>query len=424
VSADTSQGQELPASPRLAALERELQSGDRGALDRFWAQVALEGTPLVEDLPDDPDAVLATFLWRAEGELRNVVVVSERFGWEFERHRMERLLDTDLWHKSYTLRRRDAATYALSPNDSLENIHDAQDHAVRMSTWRPDPLNRHSLSSPDRPRPDRGSPTLYTTSTESWIRPEVGVQRGWVTRCDLRSEILGNERPVWVYTPPGYDPHGEPCALLLLFDGWSHAHVIPTPTILDSLLAEGAIPPVVTVMLDSLDHDTRLRELACHRPTVRFLTDELMPWVRQRLNVASDPMQTAVGGASIGGLGAAYAALQAPHIFGNVLSQSGSYWWRPEGDPEHEWLARQFAERPKLPLRFYLNVGQLETVSTPGGGPTQLVVNRHLRDVLRAKGYDVKYEEFLGGHTLLCWRGLLAAGLKAVLAPQGLSPAA
>jgi enterochelin esterase-like enzyme len=50
-----------------------------------------------------------------------------------------------------------------------------------------------------------------------------------------------------------------------------------------------------------------------------------------------------------------------PEIFGNVLAQSGSFWWKPENDDEYEWLTRQFVASPKLPIRFYLQIGQPDT---------------------------------------------------------------
>jgi hypothetical protein len=45
---------------------------------------------------------------------------------------------------------------------------------------------------------------------------------------------------------------------------------------------------------------------------------------------------------------------------------------------------------------------------------TNLMGNRHLRDVLRAKGYDVIYREVGGGHEWVHWRAMLADGLTAL----------
>jgi enterochelin esterase family protein len=49
-----------------------------------------------------------------------------------------------------------------------------------------------------------------------------------------------------------------------------------------------------------------------------------------------------------------------------------------------------------------------------------LVVNRHLRDILRLKGYSVHYEEIAGAHDYLNVRGALADGLIALFGRPGL----
>jgi enterochelin esterase family protein len=73
-------------------------------------------------------------------------------------------------------------------------------------------------------------------------------------------------------------------------------------------------------------------------------------------------------------------------------------------------MAKQFIERPRLALRFYMDAGTDELDLTGNGGDI-LVPNRNLRDVLLAKGYEVHYQEFNGGHDGLSWRGTLADGL-------------
>lgn len=250
---------------------------------------------------------------------------------------------------------------------------------------------------------------LPNAPPQPWVAPRAGVAKGELEMHRLRSHILNNERRVWAYTPPGYTREGRPYGLLVLFDGLAYIELVPTPTILDNLLSEGKIPPFVAVLIDSLDQEARSRELPCHQPFVDFLTQELMLWVHERYNVTSDAAQTVIAGSSFGGLAAAFVGLRAPETFGNVLSQSGSFWWGmdEENDIEEAWLIREFATNARVAVRFYIGIGLLER--SPKAN--MLLNNRHMRDVLEAKGYEVFYDEYNGGHDYLCWRGSLAEGL-------------
>ena len=120
----------------------------------------------------------------------------------------------------------------------------------------------------------------------------------------------------------------------------------------------------------------------------------------------------------LGGLAATYAAYRHPEVFGNVLCQSGSFWWAPDHSgaipegvtTETGGMAKQFIASPKLPLSFYIDAGAFEFDSNGTGGGI-LETSRNMRDVLLAKGYEVHYQQFVGGHDYLSWRGTFADGL-------------
>jgi enterochelin esterase family protein len=238
-----------------------------------------------------------------------------------------------------------------------------------------------------------------------------GVRRGKVEEKQLHSASLKADKKVWVYTPPAFRKAGGRYPLLVLSDG--DRNVMWIPKLLDTLIAQGKIPSMVAVMTDESVPSIRTRELECDVQFEDFLAKELVPWTRENYDTTALPEMTIVAGSSLGGLAAVYAGLEHPEVFGKVISLSGSFWWKPAGSTEAEWLTNLVQRSPKLPLRFYLEVGLMESQSM------QIETNRRMRDALIAKGYPVGYSEYDGGHSFLTWSSGMVNGLETLIGLSG-----
>jgi enterochelin esterase-like enzyme len=424
---------DVSQSPAIETLRKDLASGDGAALRDFWRGVEAMGTPLIEEIRGDPQHRVVTFLWRDDCETESVLISANKFTdpGVLEQSLMRRLDGTDVWHRSYRVRSDWRASYTLCPlrhtsqdarpawppPELEEEIFAVLSPAHRPAVeewWRrtahavPDPLNPRQIRSRLNGPPSSVIELPGAPEQRWWGRRE-DVAGGEVVEHRFRSRALGNERRVWVYTPAGYRREEGPYALLILLDGDVWGEGMPVRHTLDNLIAEEKAPPLIAVMPEALDMETRTEELTCNEGFVEFLMAELLPWATERWNVTGDPARTVIAGQSFGGLTSAFAAFRAPERFGNVLSQSGSFWWMngTEFDAGAEWLTRRYALSPTLPVRFYLEVGLQEWALL---GPT-----RHLRTVLEAKGYHLDYAEYNGGHDDLCWRGGIAEGLVSLL---------
>ena len=424
-------------STRIATLRGDLERGVPGAVDQFWRETANLGTPLVERRGEDALHVLVTFVWRGAPGTTNVVVtgqLGQYDGVALVDNRMEKLAGTDVWYRSYWLRKEARAVYRFAPNDSLTPLDDLEGLALRQRTagWVPDPLNRRVFANnPDTFLNPAAQPQVSSlvelpdAPPQRWPSPVAGRPAGTLEKQAWRSPTLKNAREIWIYTPPGYRANGAPYPLLVTTDGFSHTQQMAVPTILDNLIGEGRIPPVVAVFVGNAA-DARVRELSCSEAFGEFLVNEIVPSVSSRYHVSDDAAKSTIAGFSLGGLTAVCTALTHPGRFGNVLSQSGSFWWKPAGDREGEWVARHIAGSARVPVRFYLDAGILEASASSARtyrwlqetgipfGPSMIGVSRHLRDVLKAKGYEVHYQEGGGGHNVVEWRSTFADGLLAL----------
>lgn len=426
----------VPESPRLNRITEDLRLRGPAGVEALWRQLGEEGSPLIEPLAGAPDERLVSFLWRDTGEQQAVTLVGG-FATNPAETRLARLGQSDLWYRTFRVPADARATYVLSPDDPDALGRPVRSWTERTATWGPDPFNPDHWSYP--PDPDGEAPAgdpqsrgmvwsrvdLPDAPPLTWSERYAGPPQGRLARhrrrapglspCPWLSADSQSTRRVWVYTPSGYRPTGQPHPLLLLLDGWDYLNLIPTPTILDNLVASGRLPPLVAVFVEN-PVLVREDDLGCNPALLEFLSGELLPWVRQRYNVTREPSRTVIGGLSLGGLAASHAAVTRPDLFGKVLSQSASFWWKPHTAPEFEWLTGEMAARPHLQVRFHLSVGRLETwTPVAEGAPTLLLANRHVREVLDTKGCLAGYTEFSGGHQWVCWEAALPEALTCLL---------
>ena len=419
------------SSPRIEAIRRQIDSGNTSTAS-FWDAVAKEGTPLFE--PFDARYELVTFLWRAEGDTRNVYVAASIALPGIPNEALHQLGSTDICYLTLKVPKGARFTYGLEPNRSSVP-------GVARITRQMDPFNRGmKWNCPDgaskyRCRSVGESPQA---TPQPWIAKRSGVAAGRIEKKQIHSALQNVDRDLTIYTPAVYDPKGKPSSVVVLFDGddylepeWSG------PNTWNNLIAAGRIPPTIVVMVHNLP-GRRLFDLVANPAFADFIAKELVVWIRAHYNVSGDRGKTVVGGASAGGLGATYIGLTHPEVFGNVLSMSGAFWWSPahnggvcgggcagpasepaasnrDATTEPNWVANLVLKNPAAGgVRIYLGVGTFEFDSNGSGGGI-LEETRHLRDILIARNYHVIFRQFVGGHDNVIWRGEMGDGLETLL---------
>lgn len=396
-------------SPRLLEAWRAVRARDQAAIERFWSE--LKGkAPIVEPYPGEPRDVLVTFVLRSTGPY-----VAMFGGTDFREKPLVRLADSDLWYLSARMPADARFEYAFlvadGPPPHLLPFRKDRSPDARWAQRQADPNNPPGPFGQSRVE-------LPGAPPQPWVAAKPDVPKGKLAELKLESAQLKESRRVGVYTPPGYDPKRR-YPLLIVFDGEAYGLapnlLIPLPTILDNLIAAGKIPPIVAALV--ANQGTRDRDLPGSAPFSAFVAKELVPRLRADYRAGLVPGETIVTGSSFGGLCSSYTALHHSDVIGNVLSQSGSYQYvlgsigaDVPSWVEGGWLIRDYAASPKLPLRFYLDTGRFEA--------TLLDSNRHMRDVLVAKGYPLTYVELSGGHDYAMWRGTISDGLIALLSKK------
>jgi S-formylglutathione hydrolase FrmB len=153
----------------------------------------------------------------------------------------------------------------------------------------------------------------------------------------LRGNPLGDphERPLWVYTPPGYvadqDRRYPAVYVLQGFTGhlsmWRNRTPFeqPFPETADAVFAAGHAPPAIVVYVDAWTSygGSQFVDSPATGRYHSYLCQEIVPWVDARYRTITGRSHRAVMGKSSGGFGAMITPMLRPDLFGALATHAG-----------------------------------------------------------------------------------------------------
>jgi enterochelin esterase family protein len=272
--------------------------------------------------------------------------------------------------------------------------HAKSDYKVVLgSSWILDPLNSRQQWGGFGPNSTFWMPD-YEVTTE--MNPRSGIQKGSVTtNIRYNSTLLGYAVNYRVYTPPGYT-NGSGHPVIYFTDGHEYAdqNLGAVPTIIDNLVADGKIPPVMAVFIDPRNPSTganrRNSELIKNAAFSDFIATELVPFIDRNYKTAAVRTGRAIGGTSLGGFHSAWISARHPGVFGNVLIHSPAF--HVDRTIIETWRTGSF------PVKTFLSYGTLFDGTADA---------RTFRDMLASSSYDFRSIERAEGHSWGQWRTLI-----------------
>ncbi|MGF1462629.1 MAG: alpha/beta hydrolase [Maricaulaceae bacterium] len=188
-------------------------------------------------------------------------------------------------------------------------------------------------------------------TAQAWASPSTGRLE---THADFTSNHIA-ARTVEVWLPPGYADDAPPHAVLYMQDGQNLFNAEAAnfgvewnvDDTLGGLIAAGRARPTIVVGIASAP--ARFQEYApakglarapeavqwaiaqerggesLSEAYLRFLVDELKPFIEQTYRVSAAPEDTFIAGSSMGGLISLYALVERPDVFGGAAALS-THW--------------------------------------------------------------------------------------------------
>ncbi|MDD8017057.1 MAG: alpha/beta hydrolase-fold protein [Bacteroidota bacterium] len=238
--------------------------------------------------------------------------------------------------------------------------------------------------------------------SSKYIAIRDSIERGKIDTVSLYAFIpsplkqyLMAGRMITVYRPAGYDTLSE-LSSVYIHDGNDAIAFAHVPTILDNLIADKKIPPVIAVFIPSVNRGAEYVGDFRDR-YVKLLCDELVPAIDKKYKTNRSSSHRAMMGISNGGHISLYTVLKRLDVFHLVGGQSSTITpWLTE-------LTRQRAKEHALSptVKIYFDVGRFDIKQDD---VDFLELNRSYSNLLSSFHIPHYYKEVNDGHEWANWR--------------------
>ncbi|MEK6235825.1 MAG: alpha/beta hydrolase-fold protein, partial [Planctomycetales bacterium] len=214
------------------------------------------------------------------------------------------------------------------------------------------------------------------------------------------------QRKITVYIPAQHNPDAE-APFMVSHDGPKGEPKLAVPRILDNLIAQKRIPPIILVMIANGGGDAQGHQRGKEYDNMsglfaQYIETEVLPRVEKNYNVklTKDPEGRAAMGSSSGGSAALIMAWFRPDLYRRVLTTSGTFvnqaWPFDSKYPDGAWGFHKtiIPNSPKKPIRLFISVGDRDLLNPNvmrDGMHDWVEANNRMAKALKAKGYEYQY---------------------------------
>jgi enterochelin esterase-like enzyme len=224
----------------------------------------------------------------------------------------------------------------------------------------------------------------------------------------VETHDIDYKRAITVYIPAQYKPDTE-APFMVVHDG-------PGPsknpssglrTILDNLIAQKRIPPIIVIHIangggDAQGHERGKEYDNMNGDYAGYIETEVLPRVEKNCGVklTKDPDGRAAMGNSSGGSAALIMAWFRTDLYHRVLTTSGTFvnqaWPFDPKYPDGAWGFHEalIPKEPKKPIRVFISVGDKDLLNPNvmrDGMHDWVEANHRMARVLKEKGYEYQY---------------------------------
>ncbi len=224
----------------------------------------------------------------------------------------------------------------------------------------------------------------------------------------VETHPIDYKRAITVYIPAQYK-EGTEAPFMVVHDG-------PGPnknpnlgmrTILDNLIAQKRIPPIIVIAIangggDAQGHERGKEYDNMNGDYATYIEDEVLPRVERnyKVRLTKDPDGRAAMGNSSGGSAALIMAWFRNDLYHRVLTTSGTFvnqaWPFDPKYPDGAWGFHEtlIPKEPRKPIRIFLSVGDKDLLNPNvmrDGMHDWVEANHRMAAALKAKGYPHQY---------------------------------